>query len=197
MSIYPTTRYWLDANDTIVQVCSDWDRFALQNGGASAVASRVTGKKIWPFIADSPTRMWLDAILGLVRLKGDVLERPYRCDSPTKKRFMRMKVVPEGSGLICLHHHVMRTEPLVHPIAFRYTPWSGRKTRLRCSLCCRIAVGDRWIEGDARMTARTETHPSELVRYSLCPDCRQRAVKAAGPMENANEEEENDRSSKA
>ncbi|HAY29480.1 MAG TPA: hypothetical protein DIT03_12010, partial [Candidatus Accumulibacter sp.] len=48
-------RYTLDANDAIVAVAGDWDRFALANGGEAILAARIIGRRLDDFIAGDVT----------------------------------------------------------------------------------------------------------------------------------------------
>ena len=43
--------YILDQRDHIVEVCGEWDRFALENAGESACASAVIGQPLFKGIA--------------------------------------------------------------------------------------------------------------------------------------------------
>lgn len=177
----PLTSYWIDDNDVIVQVCSQWDRFALENDGGSVLGDCVIGKRIWPFISDDTTRMWLEALLGLARLTGTVVERPYRCDSPRERRYMKMAISREDSGRICLRHEVLRTEQKQYPTPFRCRLHTGHGILVRCSICNRLKAGQRWTESDAWPAAATAPSTQLSVNYSVCPECRAQIAAFPGP----------------
>ena len=90
-----TTAYVLDNRNRIISVSEAWDRFAAENGGNKTSYKDVCGRPIWDFVTGDPTRMWREAIFQFARLRGDRVERPYKCDSPDLKRFMRMRIVSD------------------------------------------------------------------------------------------------------
>ncbi|MBD3221057.1 hypothetical protein GF314_07410, partial [bacterium] len=110
------TTYWLSRDDRIVHVGSTWDQFARDNGGHDAIGAVVLGRSLAEFISGTPTRMWIDTILSLARLRGEPIERPYRCDTPTLRRHMRMTVTAEEGGVLRLDHVVLATEPRPLPV---------------------------------------------------------------------------------
>lgn len=166
----PEVVYWLDAADRILRVSPGWDVFARANGGEALLGEAVLGQPLRRFVSGDPTRMWLDAVLSLARLKGAAVERAYRCDCPDMKRFMRMQVVPEPGGVLRLEHRILSVEPR-EPVHF--VPWRGGQGRpvARCSLCCRIQQDGQWTEA----APCSEAYP---VIYTVCPECRESAGRA-------------------
>jgi len=155
--------YWLDGSDRIVDLNEAWEAFARSNGGRGLEPDLVVGRPLRQFISGDPTRMWLDAVLALARLKGEPVERTYRCDCPELKRFMKMRVVPEKGGVVRLEHHVLSTQP--RP-AVHFVPCSQAvdgKPLVRCSICCRVQEDGCWKDPLPRPEG------PYLVVYSVCP----------------------------
>ncbi len=163
--------YWLDADDAIVRVSGDWDRFARENDGSGLYSADIRGKSIWSFISGDSSRMWLEALLQLTRLTGKPISRPYRCDSPDLKRFMTMTIIPEGSGRLRIEHTIISTVPRQAPIYFHYAPKAApSRFYQRCSVCGRVrrSQAEPWLEADELC----EQDKAELsVIYSVCGDC--------------------------
>ena len=154
--------YRIDTNGRIVEVSSDWDAFAVNNDGEQAMQSKVSGKPVIGFIKDDPTRMWFDTLVMHVRVKGGALEREYRCDSPTHRRYMRMKLVPEGSDIV-VRHELVRVEPRQRPVVY-FADEEGVEC---CSVCHRLRL-DEWEEPDDVLSPDQE----ELgVCFSVCGGC--------------------------
>jgi hypothetical protein len=160
--------YWLDRNDRIVDLNEAWAAFARSNGGEGLEPEAVLGRPLRQFVSGDPTRMWLDAVLALARLKGEPVERAYRCDCPDLQRFMKMRVVPEKGEVLRLEHHLLSSRP--RP-AVRFIPCSQSvdgKPILRCSICCRIQDGENWREPAPRQEG------PYLVVYTVCSECQQK-----------------------
>lgn len=168
------TIYWLDQDDRIERVGEAWDRFALDNDGATAIADLVTGRPVWDFVSGETSRMWLESLLSYTRLHGKPLTRRYRCDSPDVRRFMTMAVVREGRHQLRVEHTVQAIEPRERTVGI--VPAAGRTAgvRLRCSICGRIKDADAWAEPDLLSPASGDdpSHGEFTVIYTVCAECQ-------------------------
>lgn len=165
--------YTIDKKNKIVGTSSTWDEFALENDGGEIVSKKVIGRSIWNFVKGDHTRMWLQTVFELVRLKGESIERPYRCDSPDVRRFMKMNISPLPDGKIKLEHEILKTEERERPVVFKYSPESGSKIRFRCSLCGKIKVGNDWAEPDeSDYKEIIQKYGGIIVAYTICPECK-------------------------
>ena len=165
--------YWLDSAHHIVAVDGPWDRFALDNEGGAACAERVIGRPLRHFISGDDARMWMDTLLQLAKLTGEMLERPYRCDSPELQRFMSMRLVPEHSGMMRVEHHLLSIQQRIRPVRFLAVSSPQPGLRLRCSVCGRIKEQEEWLE--AEHLGGTGSAPAKFrVAYTVCPSCRVR-----------------------
>lgn len=165
-----STVYRLDGDNRIISVSADWDDFALENDGGDVLSDAVTGRSLFDYITGDAARMWMSALLGLVRVGGAELERPYRCDSPGLRRFMSMKIIPEGNGVLRLEHTVLRVERRTEELFFLSTGGSGPGILRRCSACGRVQSNGAWVEADS------EENPPEgkkemPVVYTICEVC--------------------------
>ena len=86
--------YRIDHHDRILQVSDSWRRFAVENNAPVKVLEAV-GDSLWDHIYDSGTQDLYSLLLDSVRLSQQPLSFPYRCDSPSVKRFMAMTMVCE------------------------------------------------------------------------------------------------------
>jgi hypothetical protein len=160
--------YVLDKHDRILSLDGDWDRFVHENDGVNLYSQDVCGRKIWDFISGDATRMWLETVFQFVRLRGAKIERPYRCDSPHLKRFMRMRIHFIEEGMLRLEHEILATEQRFAPVHITYGAHAQRNARQRCSICGRVNNGG-WREPTAELA-----HASAgiLVIYTVCEDCQ-------------------------
>lgn len=162
--------YQLDKKRRIIDVDGPWDRFALENDGAAACAERVIGQPLLHFVSGDDARMWIDTLLQLAALTSQPLERPYRCDSPELRRFMKMRVLPEDGGMLRVEHLLLEVQPRVRPVRFLPVPGNYPKLRLRCSICGRVKCQDRWQEAEHCCEEGAGT-PTIAVAYTVCPTC--------------------------
>lgn len=165
--------YWIDDTDRIARVNQVWDNFALSNdGGDALLASRVIGRNVYDFITGDETRMYLGALLQHARFLNHTVVRPYRCDSPDVRRFMEMRVIPDEGSLVRLDHVLIRAEPYLTPVVYRYERDPGGKAVLRCSVCSNLLVSDRWfVPEDTRILCGIPPDQPLPVRYTVCPSC--------------------------
>ena len=164
-----TTVYVLDNQDRIISFSGAWDEFAKENGGTNLSSIDVYGRSIWDFVTGDATRMWLDAVFQYARLRGLKVERPYRCDSPDLKRFMRMRVVPEQASILRIEHEILSTEQRIASVIIKCGSITMKNTRQRCSICGRLKNIGGWQEPH-------EDHVNGpggiIVIYTVCEDCQ-------------------------
>ena len=91
-STYPVFEYQIDSNDVLVLVSDDWLAFARENGASELDAKFIIGRSLWDFIPDEPTQTLYRDVIATVRATDQPIVVPFRCDSPTLRRFMRLEV---------------------------------------------------------------------------------------------------------
>ena len=165
-----TTTYWLDGKDCIISVSGPWDEFAQENEGIHLSADEIQGRPIWDYVTGDVTRMWLHTLLKLSIVSKKALERPYRCDSPELKRYMRMKITVEKDGLLKIDHILQSVEKRLIPLRSVHTSKSPSKMiKMKCSICGRIDDGVSWEEPQFE---HTNGFGELTVAYTVCCDCR-------------------------
>lgn len=163
-----TTMYLLNKKNHILSVSGPWDRFAEENNGVNVFSSDVCGRSLWDFVVGDFTRIWLETIFQLARLRNTMTEQWYRCDSPEVKRFMKMRIVPDREDGLRIEHKTLVTEERPVPVYIRYGP-DKSNVRTRCSICGRVKLEGVWKEPRAEYA---ETSREINVAYSVCTDCR-------------------------
>jgi hypothetical protein len=157
--------YRLDATDTIVATDPGWDSFALENGGAGAVAERLLGRTLWDCIAGSDTPAALHRLFYDARRSDTPWGMRYRCDSPQQERLFQLSATPvPGNGLI-VRHALLRTRPRIRDVVKDLS----RADRIwQCSQCLSYSTTAHWfapvhIKGPL---------PGQEVIDCICADCR-------------------------
>ena len=172
--------YLLDDKNRIVSVSGPWDEFADENDGVNVHAADVTGRSIWSFILGDVTRMWLNTAFQFARVQAESIERDYRCDSPDLKRYMRMRIVPNGTGILRIEHETLATEEREAPVHIRSgSANSIYKIRSRCSFCGCIKDGEEWEEP---LPEHAEEESGRIiVMYTVCDECQRLMPGASTP----------------
>jgi hypothetical protein len=164
----------VDAHDTITSVSPSWLAFARENGAPELTDEAVRGHSLWDFVNGAETIELYQRILQRVRTSSLQIVVPFRCDSPTLRRFMRLEItcLPEGS--VQLDGLMERAEPTerLNLLDVRF-PRSCDMLTL-CSCCKRALVEPHgWLEiEDAAVRLHLlEEERSPQLCHSVCADC--------------------------
>ncbi len=165
--------YELDADDRVVAVGGEWDRFALENGAPGASAAAVVGRSLWDFVAGLETAHLLRRIIYSARISGRPMEAPFRCDGPRQERHMHFRAEAMDSGALRITTRLMREVPLDAPAPGGASAPRGELLRM-CSWCNRIHVDDGpWME-PADAAARLGLFTGSAVpaiTHGMCTGC--------------------------
>lgn len=162
-------RYRLDADDRIADVDEAWLRFARENGAPQLTRGGVVGRPLRRFVEGAGLWHLWELLFSVVRESGEPITLPFRCDSPTLRRFMQMTVAPAGEGGLELSVRLEREEP-----GAAASP-SGSWVRV-CSWCKRVLLPDgRWEDPGAAVTELdlVGSQQGRPLTGGVCPPCRQ------------------------
>ena len=174
------TEYTLDPSDRLVAVDERWIAFAEANG-AAALADRVLGETLWAFMASATLRELYRRVLTRVRSTGNQVTLPFRCDSPTLRRFMLLSIGPAlgPHGTLSFKATLLRVEPQPATASAFYAARdaaTGDATTpdvlVMCSTCKRLEI-DGWHEIDQAIARGADllTEPVRPISHGLCPIC--------------------------
>lgn len=166
--------YWLNSDNRIVRVSKLWNQFALANEGSKELLSpEIQGCSVFEFISGDQTRMYLETLLQHARFLNNAIGRPYRCDSPTLKRYMFMSIRPATKSLVQLDHVLLKTEPQHQQILYRQAPTPESGVVPRCSVCTRLLIKGNWLfPDDAAILGLLSQEKPLPVTYRICPSCK-------------------------
>ncbi len=174
----------IDANDSIVWVSAAWLAFARENGATRLTQELVLGRSLWHFIADDETTELYKALVGRVRAGRGPMVLPFRCDSPTLRRHMRLQVTLEEKGNVRFDSFLTRAEPCsyIGVLDSRFTRSADVLTM--CSMCKRVLnEPSEWLDVEdavARMNL-LEAEKGPQLRYAVCPACLAAADNSVKP----------------
>lgn len=166
--------YTLDRDATVVAVGGDWDAFAAANDGPSPAA--VIGRGFRDVVGCASTRELFLALFEHVRTRGEIVELPFRCDSPRARRLHRAQVARLADGLVEVRCETLQEVAVAAPLL------DARATRSEwllamCSWCKAVDL-DGWTElGDAlaRRPELSSERPPALT-HGICPACEARLL---------------------
>ena len=167
--------YRIDNTDTIVSVSDNWGYFADANAWSSSLRPEdVVGHKLWDFIQDEETRHLYQEVFKRARRGTPCRAIPFRCDSPTERRYLELVAKALSDGSIQITSTILRTEPRSSVILLDAdTPRSTGMVTV-CSMCKKIRVAPRqWAEieeGLARLRL-FEVDSMPQLTHGLCPAC--------------------------
>jgi hypothetical protein len=175
--------YVIDPADRVVEVDDGWIAFANAND-ASDLPERVLGASLWTFIANDTVQELYSTLFRRIRSTGREITIPFRCDSPSLRRYMKLRIGRDAgpAGTLLCRTTLTRVERQSVPFhAVTPSLWSTAAAPQEesegvvmsgCSWCRRVnANGWREID-DALMRLPTLfTDPVGLRTTGLCPAC--------------------------
>jgi hypothetical protein len=177
-----TYRYRVDAGDLLVWVDEWWLAFAQENGAAALTEELVLGRSIWDFVAGDVTRRLFSALHERVRLTGKIVVLPFRCDSPSLQRHMRLTITLEEPGQLLYESVLIRVEPQRDLCVLEVGRQRSECFLTMCSCCKRALLESTgWLEvEDISVRLRLfDTREVPELRYTVCPECAQKMTNSS------------------
>ena len=170
----PRYRYEIDAGDVITSVSDLWSAFARENGAPELTDQQVVGTSLWQFIDGEETRQLYRSLLHRVRTGIPQIILPFRCDSPTLRRFMRLEITAQVNRAIRFEGILERVEP-TRRLNLLDPDFPHSSDTLTVCSCCRRVIVDPfgWLEiEEATVRLRLlEVLRVPRLRHRICPDC--------------------------
>jgi hypothetical protein len=167
--------YRIDANNQLVEVDENWDRFAIANDSPHLVRDRVLHKPLFDLVSDPLSSHLYKLLIERVKFTGKTIEFDFRCDSPTMRRFMHMEMSRQaGNGGICFKSTNEREEP--RDYIELLAPHAKRSTDLViiCSWCKQVKITeDQWveIEDGVQILRLFDADTLPQLSHGMCPAC--------------------------
>jgi hypothetical protein len=168
--------YRLDKDDKITFVSSNWMPFAKANGMPGTTAKSFLGTRLWRHISDMSLRHFYKVLLSRVRLSGESLTIPYRCDSPDQIRFMEMKITRLKSGELEIRCRQLR-KPKSETTGTLATAKMLPQSVVMCLWCDKVETS-KWLEPEQaaqKLQILNNTLPW-IISHSVCPSCEAKGL---------------------
>jgi hypothetical protein len=175
-----TFKYRVDGNDILLEVSENWQSFSDENSGGEACFPRnVIGSSLWRHICEWETKQLYQTILERVRMNNQRACFPFRCDSPDKRRFLNLLVIPMERNCINFESRILKTESR-EPVALLSGEVKRSEELLRiCSMCKKIAISDtEWVEVETavRTLGLFERVLMPRFTHGVCQSCFDSAI---------------------
>lgn len=167
--------YTLDADDRITTVGGDWDKFAQENDGLDAMADRVIGRLLFDFIHGDEVRSLYRILINRVREHQKPAEFHFRCDAPTCKRDMELRLEPLSHGAVGIDSVLIdetEREPEIS-LLNRRADRTDEFIRI-CCICAKVkSMTGEWVDIEEEVNRRRLFVELTLPQLShgICPDC--------------------------
>jgi len=169
------TSYTIDLDGRILWTGEGWDEFARANSSDGLCESRVHGKSIYDYMQGTTVKEIYRRIFARVRVEQNGVVIPFRCDSPSERRFLELHVSPPESGAFRLSVFQARLEPREFcPLLDPESKKDKHRFVTVCSWCKKIQIDTNlWVEVE-EATGRFQLFYSALIpqmTHTICSDC--------------------------
>jgi hypothetical protein len=170
----PTIEYLVGPDSTVLEIHGPWDDFARDNAATGLSAGSVLGRRLDDFVAGPEVRLIYQALLGRIRQTGKPARFTFRCDGPTCRRFMEMRLDLAAPDVVRFRSRVLREEPRdAQPLLDVRTKRSEVLLTV-CSWCKRFKTeSDDWVEVE-EYVERTKLMEADIlprISHGMCPSC--------------------------
>jgi hypothetical protein len=173
-------RYLIDWDNKIESISGAWDDFAGQNKGGEIACYRVLNRDINIFIDCGKCREIYDMLIETVRGNQKSINFSFRCDSPGKRRFMNMEMIPQGKGKIEFISYLDREEVRLPVALLDISTQRSEEFVTVCSWCKRVKVKETlWLEIEEVMEHMPLFNKRLLpnLSHGVCPSCCESLMK--------------------
>jgi len=177
----PPTRlfkYQVNADNRIDWVDSEWLSFACENDASHLNTEAVVGEPLFRFIDGIETQHLYRMILDRVRRVQQSIVIPFRCDSPSVRRFMELDVSPCVNRAVQFSGRIVQEQQRRSVLLLDSSVGRTDEFVVVCSWCKRIAASGLWldVEHAVRKLRLFDESRLPLLTHGICIDCRERML---------------------
>ena len=175
-----TYSHRVDSQGIIVSVSDNWQSFAEENLGVNTcLPEMVIGTRLLDHIHGQETKHLYEMILQKVRKKRRKATFKFRCDSPDKRRFLKLSVLPQEDDTTEFRSEMIKTEDRESVELMKSDTKRSEDHLTICSMCKKIAVSEtEWEEVEIGIQKMKLFESAELPQLShgLCHLCHSQAM---------------------
>ncbi len=163
--------YTVDPGDKIVAIEGAWDEFAARSGAPGLTRESVTGRPLFDYVSGPETQEIVRLLLLRAR-SGREISAPFRCDAPSRRRFLRLELTPSPDGSVrCSSTLLSEEERPPQPLLDPRVPRTDEILCV-CSWCRSVDVDGRWLDVEEAVDALGFLQEPALpaISHGICPD---------------------------
>jgi hypothetical protein len=166
--------YQLNNRDEVCFVNAAFDEFAVANSGPTAASGTLLNRPVWNFVTDATVQHLYRDLLRRARA-GHPIQFEFRCDSPTCRRLLEMKMDCLDDGMVEFRVRTISEDN--RPFQALLDPGAARSDALLrlCAWCKKVHLEDVWVEVE-EAAARLRLFERPLLpslTHGICEPCRQ------------------------
>lgn len=173
-----TFLYQVDSADLLQSVDAAWLTFAQENLAAEMVKPKILGKPIWSFFSGYQVEEIYGSLFRRVRSNQKKIALPFRCDSPTERRMMELRLSPLEQGGINLESAILHSERRRAVQLFELCVPRSHEFVVVCSWCKKVRVAESWLEVEVAVERLGLFHVAAFPQLShgVCKPCKSEAL---------------------
>ena len=170
-----TISYRIDSDNIIDSVSNNWSDFAEKNYGENICNPiNVVGFSIFDFIQGAESKHLYEIILNRVRNYMRSATFQFRCDSPEKRRFLNLSIIPSTDYAVEFFSQVVRLESRETMGLLKNDIERSDDFVRICCMCKKIAISNtEWTEIENAIIALKLFEMERLpnLTHGLCQAC--------------------------
>ncbi|MCA9410557.1 MAG: hypothetical protein KC931_16335 [Candidatus Omnitrophica bacterium] len=165
--------YTIDSDGKIVSTSLEWDEFAKQNHAPSLCKGAVHGQSIFDFFESREVRDIYRSLLERVCRDRRTIQIPFRCDSPTERRFYNLTIAPPVDGVINMTVSHVQTKERDYCSLLDVTIDREGDLISVCSWCKKFHITNDWVEAEEAVGRLNlfSSAATPRITHSICEDC--------------------------
>jgi len=169
-----TIEYLVGPGSVLLEIHGNWDEFATLNAAPDLTVQAVLGRRLGDFIAGPETRLIYEVLVARILETGKSVRLTHRCDSPTCRRHMEMRVEPAAPGVARFRSRLLREEPRETQRLLDGDAPRSHEMMTMCSWCKRVrGEADTWVnvEDYVERTSLFEANLLPRLSHGICRHC--------------------------
>jgi len=172
-------RYLIDKNDIILEVNQEWNDFVKANQIEDIDATKIVGQSLWKYISHTGVLLLYEMVLKRARETQKKIILPFRCDSPSLRRFMQIEITPLQNDEIAFETQLLRSQSRAAILFSEYNEKSNAPLLHICSWCNHFKVSENeWVEIEEGIKKFNlfSLDPLPMITHDLCKFCFEKVI---------------------
>ncbi len=175
--------YHIDADDVITNYNEHYAQFARQNKGGELLGKSLIGHSLWEFIKNEETVHIYQALCNRIRNEDTQVIFPFRCDAPSRRRFMEMHILPHKRRCLEFRSRILREEHRPFQRLLDRDEPKSDSFIVMCGWCKALATKDGWaqIEDAVEILKLFEMPVLPQISHGICKECHDKWLQELEP----------------